>query len=82
MGSLAEPEVFARVSEILLDVKKLKREITREDDIRQLGLDSLDVINYLFGIEEKFGVNLPLETVEDKELFLVGAMVDHLCGKS
>jgi|GEM_PF-1409969 acyl carrier protein len=82
MGSLAEAEVFATLCEILREVKKLNQEITREDDIRKLGLDSLDVINYLFSIEEKFGVNVPVETLDEKDLFTIGAMVGHLCASA
>lgn len=79
MGSLAEAEVFTALCEILREVKKLKQEVTREDDIRKLGLDSLDVINYLFSIEEKFGIDVPVETLDEKDLFTIGAMVAHLC---
>ncbi|MCA1987560.1 MAG: phosphopantetheine-binding protein [Desulfarculus sp.] len=79
MSPLAEAEVFTALCEILREVKKLKQDVTREDDIRKLGLDSLDVINYLFSIEEKFGIDVPVETLDEKDLFTIGAMVDHLC---
>ena len=80
MAERSEPEVFAALCEIINEVKKIDRPITREDDLRKLELDSLDVINYLFSVEERFEQTITVEMLEEKKLASVGAMAAHLCG--
>lgn len=37
--------------------------VTPDSDINELGLDSLDIINFLFSVEEKTGVKVPDEDI-------------------
>ena len=57
------------------------QEITLETDLIEMGLDSLDIINFLFQIEELFGISVPEEDFEDKSLKVVGNMVDYLSSR-
>lgn len=40
-------------------------EIGRDDDLGELGLDSLAAINLLFDIESEFGVTIPDEVLDE-----------------
>lgn len=44
---------------ILRDKFAVTRELTADSDVNEIGLDSLDVINFLFSVEEKTGVPIP-----------------------
>lgn len=48
------------------------------DIFEDLGLDSLDQIEFLFNIEQKFGVKIEDETFEDQELRSFDKLVAHL----
>ena len=57
---------------------KIEDEISEETNIQQIGLDSLDIVNLLFNIEEKYGVNIPDEDLTGKDLFVLCKMVDYI----
>lgn len=46
--------------------------------IEDLGLDSLDVINLLFSLEEEFGVKIPEPDIDAHDLYRVGALVGYV----
>lgn len=43
-----------------------------------LGLDSLDLINVLFRIEEDYGLKIAEDELDAKELIVFGKLVDHI----
>lgn len=43
-----------------------------------VGLDSLDLINLLFTLEEEFAVKIPEPEIEEKNLIICGNLVDHV----
>ena len=47
-------------------------ELEGERSLRELGLDSLDVINFLFSVEEATGVNVPDEAIAEEKLTTLG----------
>jgi acyl carrier protein len=47
---------------------------------RDLGLDSLDLINTLFRIEEEFGVNIPEEDLKE-HAGVFGPLATYITGK-
>jgi len=51
---------------------KLGGELGGERSLRELGLDSLDVINFLFSVEEATGVNVPDEAIAEEKLTTLG----------
>lgn len=53
--------------------------INEKDTIASLGLDSLDVVEFLLDLEEKY--NVSFEAEETKEIKTVGEMVDLICSK-
>lgn len=58
------------------------QEVTTQTDLLELGLDSLDIINLLFQIEESFGVAVPEEDFEAQSLKVVGNMVEYLSSRA
>lgn len=67
--------VFEKVVEILADYKELDSgSITRESSFKELGLDSLDVVELIMSFEDAFGI-----TIEMKEdMKTVGDLVAHI----
>ena len=53
--------------------------INEKDTIASLGLDSLDVVEFLLDLEEKY--NVSFEAEETKDIKTVGEMVDLICSK-
>jgi acyl carrier protein len=73
--------LFEKLKEIIGQEFAQGQEITLETDLLEMGLDSLDIINLLFQIEESFGVSVPEEDFEDKNLKVLGNMVDYLSSR-
>jgi acyl carrier protein len=48
---------------------------------RDLGLDSLDVIKFVLLVEEKFGVKIPDEDIDSRELLVVDNLAGYLAGR-
>jgi acyl carrier protein len=46
-----------------------------------IGLDSLDIMAFLFDVEEKFGIKLPDEDFDELGLMNLDNMVDYLTAK-
>lgn len=46
-----------------------------------IGLDSLDIMAFLFDVEEKFGVKLPDEDFDELGLMNIDNLVDYLTAK-
>ena len=46
--------------------------------IRDLHLDSLDVINFLFEVEIAFGIKIPEEDIDRRNLLLLGALKNYI----
>jgi len=79
MASSEKTNILKHLQEILASVKDgFSKELTAEDDIRELDLDSLDIINFLFSIEESYGFSLSFEEVEEKNLFTMGSLAEHI----
>lgn len=49
--------------------------------IADLGLDSLDLINLLFSIEEKYGLKIPEEDIDSHDLVQFGKLVDYVADR-
>ncbi|QNM93411.1 acyl carrier protein [Mycoplasma sp. Pen4] len=60
---------------ILNELKKIskKKNLSLDDKVRELGIDSLDMAELLFEAEEKFGV-----TISDEQLTSINTISDVL----
>ena len=53
-------DVLRRVIRVIAETQHISEDqITRDSTFEQLGIDSLDGINILFGVENEFGINVP-----------------------
>lgn len=50
------------------------RSLAEETRLRDLGLDSMQAVELLFGIEETFGVSLPDEELNDTTFATAGSL--------
>ena len=49
-------------NEVITNFKKItKKEVTLDSDIKRLGLDSLDIVDLLMDLEDKYGVEFENE---------------------
>lgn len=74
----------------LFEIRKMLSDITSKDIsvpdnelenthiMEDMNLDSLDVINFLFRMEEKTSVKIPEEDIDTENLMIVGNLVSYL----
>jgi acyl carrier protein len=77
-----KPEIPSVLREYILKEFKVKEPIEDKTNLKEAGLDSLDIVNLLFAIEERFGVKIPDEDLEEKELLVFGNLVNFLLEKA
>lgn len=64
-------EIEEKILSIIRREKEIPAEISRDTPLSEAGIDSLDSLNILFGIEETFGISVPdeqarsIRTLED-----------------
>ncbi len=63
------------------DVGMNIEDMTEKTDIRELNMDSLDTMEYLFAIDEEFGVEIPDDVFQEKELAIIGNLIAYLKNK-
>ena len=70
-------QLYQKVIAILATVKNIAPEAIGADaSFEQLGMDSLDKINFLFELESEFNLDIPDE--EARAIASVGQIVDRL----
>jgi acyl carrier protein len=52
--------------------------IDKTTDILDLALDSLDIMQYLFEIDEKFGKEIPDDEFVQRKLSIIGNLITYL----
>jgi acyl carrier protein len=57
-GSFATDRVVGLVREIL-ERRSVSREISADDDLRDVGLSSLDMVNLMLAVEAEFDLKIP-----------------------
>ena len=77
-----KPEIPSVLREYILKEFKVQEVLEEKTNLKEAGLDSLDIVNLLFAIEEKFGVKIPDEDLEEKELLVFGNLVKFLIEKA
>ena len=70
-------QLYQKVIAILASVKNIAPEsISADATFEQLGMDSLDKINFLFELESEFNIDIPDE--EARAIDSVGEIVERL----
>jgi len=58
-------ELIERVIAVIASTQRMPPEkITIDSTFEELGIDSLDGVNILFGVEEEFNINIPDEEAQ------------------
>jgi len=56
--------------------------VTAEKTISDLGLDSLDTISFLFGLEQACGVKIPDEALSSGQIQTLGSLLEFVNNES
>lgn len=79
MSEKLQRDILQDIARVLREVKDdFNREVTLDSDIREMDLDSLDTINFLFSLEELFNVTLDFELVEKEGLAKISKLIDYI----
>lgn len=73
-----QTEARAKLIEILGSMGKQCEYVPNADIFKEYGLDSLDQIEFLYNVEERFGVKIEEEAFEELGLRKFDALVDYL----
>jgi len=76
--NLNNDEMLEKIKKLIKIINTNEKDITMETDVRELKVDSLDLLNYLFSIEETFGIKIPNEAVEENNLFIVKSLIAYI----
>ena len=60
---------------ILTEELHAEGELGAETPLKELGLDSLDMVNFLFTVEDRTGVTIPDEDIQEQKLKTLGELV-------
>jgi acyl carrier protein len=66
------------ITSLLRDKFKVQAALGPDTKLNEMGLDSLDVINFLFSVEEKTGVKIPDEALDAEDLRTLGAIAGYI----
>ena len=66
------------MTSILREKFKVQAALAPDTPLNEMGLDSLDVINFLFSIEEKAGVKIPDEALDTENLRTLGDIAGYI----
>ena len=59
-------EFIQRIRTVVANSQRIPVEkVTIESSFQELGIDSMDAVNILFGLESEFDINIPDEEVKD-----------------
>lgn len=60
------------------EIKVDLEELDHSQSLSEQGLDSLDIVTILFGIEEKFKIKIPEEDINGKQLSSINSIVLYI----
>lgn len=66
------------LADLLAEKFEIDRPPTADSSFDELGLDSLDVINFLYSVEESLGVKVPDEDLITHEIETIGALASYI----
>lgn len=71
------------INEVRMDGKVFSPEdIARASLTKDLGFDSLDLINFFFRVEEAFSIKIPPQDIDDQDLSNIPNLVPYLDERS
>ncbi|HYA16120.1 MAG TPA: acyl carrier protein [Bryobacteraceae bacterium] len=81
---MPEDEITPRVLRIIAETQRKDPDtVTVDSSFEELGIDSMDAVNIIFGLENEFNINVPDEEVRNiKSVRDMVEGVRKLCGAS
>ncbi len=76
MSSVTHDEIVSVIKKT--DVKLDWEKINPKESLTEQGADSLDMINIIFAIQEKYGIEITDESISDGEWLSIEKMVMNL----
>ena len=66
------------IFELLKEEYDIDVALDRETNIQDAGMDSLDIVSFLFNIEKKYNIRIPEEELSKPETFLIKNIVSYI----
>ena len=86
-----DKQIFEKLKQMMKDIKYAREKISKKSqqavdieainektDVRELDMDSLDLMEYLLAIDEQFGQEIPDKVFEENELAIIGNLIKYL----
>lgn len=71
-------EILQFIMNYMKNELSIDSQIGSHTNIQDIGMDSLDIVNLLFAVQEAFGVEIPDEAIEEEGLQELGKMVAYI----
>jgi acyl carrier protein len=71
-------DTLAIVIATLREKFQIEKPLSADSSLKDLGMDSLDQVNFLFTLEEKTGVKIPDADLETHALDTLGSFAAHI----
>jgi len=71
----------ALVTELIAKLKsayKITDDLSDKTDVMELGIDSLDMMNYIFFLEETYGITIEDEKIQKGGLLVIGETAKYV----
>lgn len=78
MKSLTYETIIAELIEKLRSAYGITGELSGETDVMELGLDSLDMMNYVFFLEETYGITIEDAKIQKNGLLVIGETAKYI----
>jgi acyl carrier protein len=78
MSNLGHESIINKLIEKIKSDFNIKGELSGKTNLLELGLDSLDVMSYIFFIEDNFSVTISDDLLEDKEFFVIDEIANYI----
>lgn len=82
MENLSYETIKDQLVRYLQDKFDIKKELNDQSDVLGLGLDSLDVMDYIFYLEETFSVMIEDEQIQPDGLLIIGETAKYVIAQT
>lgn len=80
---MTEEEALAKINEAILSAVDDAEPVSIEQDLKEDDvLDSLDMISFLFELEESTGLKFPEGDLDDHGLYKISNLINYICEKA
>jgi acyl carrier protein len=76
--STNKSDIEKYIFELLKEEYNIDAVLDSETNIQDAGMDSLDIVSFLFNIEKKYNVKIPDEELEKREMLIIKNIVSYV----